>query len=118
MVGVRVETRLSAVDVGTDRGAHRLYAARLLRLIRRSGPVLQVDQSGDTFHLALWRLGAFHRNAFASVWLDHDTGAPVVRDPLTLRYWTVDLADPLGPVLPFDHPFRACCVDGDYLSVQ
>jgi hypothetical protein len=119
VVGARRETRLSSVDVGKDRRLHRTYAAHLLRLVRRSRPgLLQVDRAGDTFHLALWRLGAFERDAFASIWVDHDTGAPVVRDPSTLRYWTVDMDDPLGTRLPFDHAFRCCDLDGEVLTVQ
>lgn len=109
---------MSALDVGTDRRLHRRYAASLLRLVRRSGRVVQVDQTSDTFHLALWRLGAFDKGAFASVWVDHATGAPVVRDPATLRYYTVDMADPLGLPQPYDHAFRCCTIDGDVLTVQ
>lgn len=111
--------RLRPLDVGADRAQHRRRAAQLLRLVRKASmPVLQIDGSADSFHLALWRLGAFERDAFAEVWVDETTGQPVVRDPDTLGYFTVDLADPVGVPVPYTRPLRYLSLHGELFTVQ
>lgn len=93
---------LNTLDVQTRRAQYRKHVASLLRLIRRSHPGrVQIDSHLDTLHVALWRLGAFDRGAFPACWVDGLTGQPVVRDPHTLEYFTVDLADPMGPPQPY-----------------
>lgn len=111
---------LQALNIAASRVQHRRHAAQLLRLVRRSRAdgTLHIHEADDTFHLALWRLGAFERTAFATVWLETPSGRPVVRDPETLAYYTVDLRDPLGVPTPYDFHIRRVQYNGEILTVQ
>jgi len=101
---------INLVDDAT-RQCYRTHAARLLRLLRqsrmrRSDPVevLIVDPA-DRLSVALWGLGALKRTAVrGGVWLNDTNGWPVVRDPVSLQYLTVDPARPLAPAQPFPYP--------------
>jgi hypothetical protein len=108
----------------TDRQTYRAHTARLLRLVRRSrrdaqAPVaVIVSDPDDRLHLALWSLGAFKRTAIpAAVWLNTATNWPVVRQPGTLQYYTVDPQAPLSAPQPFPCPRFVCLGEGT-LTVQ
>lgn len=111
---------LNTFDVHVHRDRYRKHVASLLRLIRRSRPgAVRIDSPLDTLHVALWRLGAFDRGAFPSCWVDGLTGQPVVRDPCSLEYFTVDLADPMGPPQPYAAAdFRYVAMGDDTYSVH
>lgn len=102
--------------------ARRSEVAQLLRLLRRARASSDVSliHPRDAFYLGLWSLGAFRRSALeGGAWLDQSTGFPVVRDPQTLQFMTIDVSEPLSPPRALPWAPRVCTThDGESLSVH